>query len=60
MEYEDEKARRRAEFLEKKMLRRQAEAKSTAEIIEHAREIFQSEASKDFFRKLAQEQNTAK
>jgi len=59
MEYEDEKSRRRAEFIEKKMLRRQAEAKSTAEIIEHAREIFQSEASKDFFRKLAQEQNTA-
>jgi len=59
MEHIDEKARRRAEFLEKKMLRRQSEAKSTAEIIEHAREIFQSEASKDFFRKLAEEQNTA-
>jgi len=59
MEHEDEKATRRADFLQKKMLRRQAEAKSTAEIIEHAKEILQSEASKDFFRKLAQEQNKA-
>ncbi len=57
VEHTDEKVRRRADFLEKKMLRRQAEAKSTVEIIEHARGIFRSEASKDFFRKLAQEQN---
>lgn len=57
MEHKDEKAMRRADFLEKKMLRRRAEAKSTAEIIEQAKQIFQSEASKDFFRKLAQEQN---
>ena len=60
MEHEDEKAMRRADFLDKKMLRRRAEAKSTAEIIEQAKQIFQSEASQDFFRKLAQEQNKAK
>jgi len=56
MEQDNDKARRRAEFLEKKILRRQAETKSTAEIIEQAKTIFQSETMKDFFRKLAQEQ----
>ncbi|HEY8661494.1 MAG TPA: hypothetical protein VIL78_20835 [Hanamia sp.] len=54
MESNDEKAKRREDFLKKKELRRQAEAKTTIQIIEEAKKLFSSDASKDFFRKLAE------
>ncbi|CAN5162815.1 hypothetical protein BH09BAC6_BH09BAC6_16270 [soil metagenome] len=54
MESKDEKAKRREDFLKKKELRRQAEAKTTIQIIEEAKKLFSSDASKDFFRKLAE------
>lgn len=55
-----EKLKRRAEFLEQKRKRREAEAKTTEQIIERAREIFSTPASKEFFRKLAEEQEKNK
>ena len=54
-EDDDEKAKRRATFLEQKRIRREAEAMTTEQIIAHAREIFSTPASKEFFRKLAEE-----
>jgi hypothetical protein len=57
---EDEKLKRRAEFLEQKRKRREAEAKTTEQIIEEARKIFSTPASKEFFRKLAEEQEKNK
>ena len=53
---DEEKLKRRAEFLEQKRKRREAEAKTTEQIIEHAREILSIPAPKEFFRKLAEEQ----
>ena len=53
---DEEKLKRRAEFLEQKRKRREAEAKTTEQIIEQAREILSTPASKEFFRKLAEEQ----
>jgi hypothetical protein len=45
MEKDDnEKAKRRAEFLEQKRIRREAEAMTTKQIIAHAREIFSTPA----------------
>ena len=52
---DDEKLKRRAEFLGQKRKRREAEAMTTEQIIEHAREIFSTPASKESFRKLAEE-----
>ena len=57
---DEEKLKRRAEFLEQKRKRREAEAKTTEQIIEHAREILSTPASKEFFRKLVQEQEKNK
>ena len=58
---DDEKLKRSAEFLEQKRKRREAEAKTTEQIIEHAREILSTPASQEFFRKLAEEEkNKAK
>jgi hypothetical protein len=54
-EDDDEKAKRRAAFLEQKRIRREGEAMTTEQIIAHAREIFSTPASKEFFRKLAEE-----
>jgi len=54
-EEDDEKVKRRAEFLEQKRKRREAETMTTEQIIAHAREIFNTPASKEFFRKLAEE-----
>jgi len=54
MESNEEKARQRGDFLKRKELRRRAEAKTTIQIIEQAKELFSSDASKDFFRKLAE------
>jgi hypothetical protein len=51
----DEKAKRRAEFLEQKRIRREAEAMTTEQIIAHAREILGTPASQEFLRKLAEE-----
>ncbi len=56
----DEKFKRRAAFLEQKRIRREAETKTTEQIIEHAREIFSSPGSKEFFRKLAEEEEKKK
>ena len=52
---DDEKLKRRAEFLEQKRKRREAEAMTTEQIIEHAKKILNTPASKEFFRKLAEE-----
>ena len=57
---DDEKATRRAEFLEQKRIRRKAEAMTTEQIIAHAREIFSTPASKEFFRKLDEEREKNK
>jgi len=57
---DEEKLKRRAEFLEQKRKRREAEAKTTEQIIEHAREILSIPAPKEFFRKLAEEQEKNK
>lgn len=57
---DEEKVKRRAEFLEQKRKRREAEAKTTEQIIEHAKEVFSTPASKEFFRKLAEEQEKNK
>jgi len=57
---DDEKLKHRAEFLEQKKKRREVEAKTPEQIIEHAREIFNTPASKEFFRKLAEEQEKNK
>ena len=57
---DDEKLKHRAEFLEQKRKRREAEAKTTEQIIEHAKEILSTPASKEFFRKLAEEQENNK
>ena len=57
---DDEKLKRRAEFPEQKRKRSEVEAKTTEQIIEHAREIFSTTASKEFFRKLAEEQEKNK
>ncbi|RKR82934.1 hypothetical protein BDD43_3130 [Mucilaginibacter gracilis] len=54
MESKDEKEKRREDFLKKKELRRQAEAKTTIQIIEEAKKRFSTDASKDFFLKLAE------
>jgi hypothetical protein len=51
---DDERAKRRAEFLEQKRIRREAEAMTTEQIIAHARDILSTPASKEFFRKLAE------
>lgn len=51
----DEKLKHRAEFLEQKRKRREAEAKTTEQIIAEARELFSTPASKEFFRKLEEE-----
>jgi hypothetical protein len=59
-EEDDEKVKRRAEFLEQKRKRREAEAMTTEQIIEHARAIFNTPASKEFFRKLAEEREKNK
>jgi hypothetical protein len=57
---DDEKSKRRADFLEQKRRRREAEAMTTEQIIEHAREVLSTPASKEFFRKLAEEQKKNK
>jgi len=57
---DNEKLKRRAEFLEQKRKRREAEAMTTEQIIEQAREIFSTPASKEFFRKLAEKEEKNK
>ena len=60
MAQEDEKLKRRAEFLEQKRRRREAEAKTQEQIIEEARALFSTPASKEFFRKLEEEREKNK
>jgi hypothetical protein len=57
---DDEKLKRRAEFLEQKRKRREAEAKTQEQIIEEARKLFSTPASKEFFRKHAEEEEKNK
>ena len=57
---DEEKLKRRTEFLEQKKKRREAEAKTTEQIIAEAKEMFSTPASKEFFRKLAEEQEKNK
>jgi len=57
---DDEKLKRRAEFLEQKRKRREAEAKTQEQIIEEAKEIFSTPASKEFFKKLEEEREKNK
>jgi hypothetical protein len=61
MEKDDNgKAKRRAEFLEQKRIRREAEAMTTEQIIARAKEILSTPASKEFFSKLAEEREKNK
>jgi len=57
---DDEKLKRRAEFLGQKRKRREAEAMTTEQIIAHAKEIFSTPASKEFFKKLEEEREKNK
>ena len=57
---DDEKLKRRAEFLEQKRKRRESEAKTQEQIIEEARALFSTPASKEFFRKLEEEREKNK
>ncbi len=57
---DDEKAKRRAEFLEQKRIRREAEAMTTEQIIAHAKEIHSTPASKEFFKKMGEEREKNK
>jgi hypothetical protein len=57
---DDERLKRRAEFLQQKTKRREAEAMTTEQIIAHAKEIFSTPASKEFFRKLDEERKKNK
>jgi hypothetical protein len=57
---DNEKLRRHAEFLEQKRKRREAEAKTQEQTIEEARKLFSTPASKEFFRKRAEEEEKNK
>ena len=57
---DDEKLKRRAEFLEQKRKRREAETKTQEQIIEEARKLFSTPAMKEFFRKRAEEEEKNK
>ena len=59
-EEDDEKLKRRAEFLEQKRKRRAAEAKTQEQIIEEARILFSTPASIEFFGKLGEEREKNK
>lgn len=54
MEKDNGKASRRAVFLEKKKLQREAETKSTAQIIDEARTLFESDGIRQFFKEIAE------
>lgn len=53
---DEEKLKCRAEFLEQKRKRREAEAMTTEQIIAQVKEMFSTPASKEFFRKRAEEE----
>jgi hypothetical protein len=57
---DDEKLKRRTEFLEQKRKRREAEAKTQEQIIEEARKLFSTPAMKEFFRKRAEQEEKNK
>ena len=57
---DDEKLKRRSGFLEQKRKRREAEAMTTEQIIEEAKELFSTPASKEFFRRLDEEREKNK
>jgi hypothetical protein len=57
---DEEKLKRRAEFLEQKRKRREAETMTTEQIIAHAKEVLSSPASIEFFRKLDEEREKNK